>query len=156
MEKNKKQIFEIIVVILSILIVAILGSLFVNLGMGWFASLDKPMQWIPNIVIPIVWTIIYITFGVMLSLWIIKSGIPTRVIVWLIINGVLNVLWSLTFFTLHLTLLGNIVIILNLIASIVLFFNIYKHERVYAIITSIYPIWLSLATTLNLAMWILN
>ena len=156
MERNKKHIFEIVVVILSIAIVAILGSVFVNLGMDWFSSLNKPEQWIPNIVIPIVWTIIYITFGVILSLWIIKSGLPKAVILWLIINGILNILWCLTIFTLHLTLIGNIVIILNLIASIVLFLNIFKHEKIYAIITSIYPIWLSLATSLNLAIWILN
>ena len=152
----KSNGFKILITIVSILIVAILGSVFVNLGMKWFNSLTTPSQWIPNIVIPIVWTIIYITFGVVLSVWITKGGIPKTVIAWLIVNGILNVVWCLVFFTLGLTFIGNIVIVLNLIAGIVLFLKIYKYKPIYAVITAIYPIWLSLATTLNLALWILN
>jgi tryptophan-rich sensory protein len=48
------------------------------------------------------------------------------------------------------------VIILNLIASIVLWLDIYKYNKNYAYFVAIYPIWLSIATTLNLAIWILN
>ena len=66
MEKQKINIIQIILVIVSILVVAVLGSIFVNLGMDWFNSLIRPSQWIPNIIIPIVWTVIYITFGIIL------------------------------------------------------------------------------------------
>jgi tryptophan-rich sensory protein len=152
----KSNGFKILITIISILIVAILGSVFVNLGMDWFNSLTTPSQWISNIVIPIVWTIIYLTFGIVLSIWITKGGLPRSVIGWLIANGVLNVIWCLVFFTLGLTFIGNIVIVLNLIAGIVLFLQIYKYKPIYAVVTAIYPIWLSLATTLNLAIWILN
>ena len=152
----KSNGFKIFLIIVCIAIVAILGSVFVGIGMKWFGGLTTPSQWIPNIVIPIVWTIIYITFGVVLSIWVSRGSLNRSVVVWLIINGVLNVLWCLLFFTLKLTFVGNVVIILNLIAGIVLFLQIYKYNRVYAIITSIYPIWLSLATSLNLALWILN
>lgn len=147
---------NVIFIVVGILIVAGLGTLFVNLGMDWFNALDKPSQWIPNIVIPIVWTIIYALFGIILILWNKKGDIPKDVVVWLIINGVLNILWCLLFFTLNLTFVGNIAIILNLIAGIVLFLKIYKTQPLYATILSIYPIWLSIATTLNLALWILN
>ena len=61
MEKSNKT-KNIIITIVSIIIVAILGSVFVNLGMDWFNFLTKPSQWIPNIIIPIMWTIIYLTF----------------------------------------------------------------------------------------------
>ncbi|MBR6778681.1 MAG: tryptophan-rich sensory protein [Clostridia bacterium] len=153
---NKDKITKIIWSSIFILLVAVLGSVFVNLGMDWFNSLQKPSQWIPNIVIPIVWTIIYTTFGIINFLWIKKSEIPKNVVVLMIVNGVLNVLWCLVFFTLKLTFIGNIVIILNLIAGIVLWLNIFKTEKLYAYILSIYPLWLSIATTLNLALWILN
>jgi len=156
MEISRRKIIQIIIVILSILAVAVLGSLFVNLGIDWFNGLQKPSQWIPNILIPIMWTIIYITFGVVFTIWIIRSGIPTNIIVWLIINGVLNIFWCLVFFTLHLTLIGNFVIILNLIAGYTLLIQIIKSNQLYGMIISIYPIWLSLATSLNLALWILN
>ena len=147
---------KIILIIISIAIVAVLGSVFVNLGMDWFNSLVTPSQWIPNIVIPIVWSVIYITFAIVLSIWISQHPIPKGIIANLIINGILNILWCLVFFTLHLTFVGKIVIIFNLIASIILFIQIFNFRKVYAYFISIYPVWLCLATTLNLALWILN
>lgn len=156
MKNSKNNTLKIIITIASIIVVAVLGSVFVNIGMGWFNSLDKPTQWIPNIVIPIVWTVIYLTFGIVLTLWQIKSNLSVSVVVMLIINGILNILWCLVFFTLKLTFIGNIVIVINLIASIILFFFMYKYEKIYAWVTIIYPTWLSIATTLNLAIWILN
>lgn len=154
MERN--NIKKIVIAILSILIVAVLGSVFVNLGMDWFNSLDKPLQWIPNIVIPIVWTCIYLIFAIVLSVWISKTGIPKSVVILLIINGIINVLWCLLFFTLQLTFIGNIVIILNLIFAYYLVLEIKKYNNAYFYFTLLYPVWVSIATTLNTALWILN
>ena len=152
MNKNIK----ILITIISIIVVAGLGTLFVNLGIGWFNGLVKPSQWIPNFVIPIVWTIIYLAFITILTLWQLKENLPKDTFVLLVINGALNVLWCLIFFTLKQTFLGNIVIILNLIAGFWLLINILKKKPLYGYILTIYPVWLSIATTLNLAMWILN
>ena len=154
MERN--QIIKIVLSFVVIIAVAALGSVFVQIGMDWFNALIKPTQWVPNIVIPIVWTVIYIAFAVINFFWIKNDDIPTSTIVLMLINAVLNVLWCLTFFTLKQLLLGNIVILLNLIAGFVLVVDIFKNEKLYGYILSIYPIWLSIATTLNLALWILN
>ena len=154
MEKN--NIKKIIITILSILVVAILGSVFVNLGMDWFNSLTRPTQWIPNIVIPIMWTIIYLIFAIVNFNWIKGEGVPKVVKILMIVNGILNVLWCLTFFTLKLLFVGNIVIIFNLIAGILLWISIFKSKQIYSYFLAIYPVWLSIATTLNLALWILN
>lgn len=152
----KNNVLRIVSVVAPIILVAVLGSVFVNLGMEWFDSLTKPSQWIPNWVIPVVWTVIYITFAVVLLLWTSKESLLKSTVVLLIANGILNILWCLVFFSLQLTFVGNIVIILNLIASIVLWVNIFLQKKNYAYALAIYPIWLSVATTLNLAMWILN
>jgi tryptophan-rich sensory protein len=143
-------------VIAPIIIVAVLGSVFVNLGMDWFNALNKPSQWIPNWVIPVVWTVIYVIFAIILLNWTGKESLAKSTIALLVANGILNILWCLVFFTLKLTFVGNIVIILNLIAGITLWVNIFIQKQKYAYWISIYPIWLSIATTLNLAMWILN
>ena len=156
METKNSKTLHIILSFAFIAIVAGLGSLFVNLGMDWFNALSKPTQWIPNIVIPIVWTVIYIAFAIVNFFWIKNSAIPKTTWILMIVNGILNVLWCLVFFTLKQTFLGNVVIILNLIAGILLWISIYKDKKLYAYILSIYPIWLSIATTLNLATWILN
>jgi tryptophan-rich sensory protein len=152
----KNNILKIVGVVAPIAFVAILGSLFVNLGMDWFNGLIKPSQYIQNWIIPVVWTAIYIIFAVVLLLWSNKEEIQLSTKILLIVNGVLNVLWCLAFFTLNLTFIGNVVIILNLIAGIVLWLNVFMQHKGYAYWISIYPVWLSVATTLNLALWILN
>ena len=154
MIKNKFP--KSLIIFFSILLVAVLGSIFVNIGMEWFNALNKPTQWIVNIIIPIVWTIIYITFAVILIIWQNKDDLPVTTKVLLIINGVLNVLWCIVFFALKQTFGGNIVIILNLVLGYILVADIYKNKKLYGLILLIYPIWLSIATTLNLAIWILN
>ena len=153
---TKQKFLNGLFVVLPIALVAVLGAVFVNIGMEWFNGLAKPSQWIPNIVIPIVWTVVYLSFAVILIIWQNKGNIPLSTKILLIVNGVLNVLWCLIFFALKLTFVGNIVIVINLIAGIVLWLNIFKQQKLYSYILSIYPIGLSIATTLNLAMWILN
>ena len=58
---NTKNLFFIY---LTIFLTAVLGSIFVNLGNEWFNNLIKPKEWIPNFLIPVVWTIIYVLFSV--------------------------------------------------------------------------------------------
>lgn len=156
MSKNKQKILNISLIIVGILLVALIGSIFVNLGLNWYAQLNVPSQWILGIIIPIMWTIIYIVFATILIDWVVKTSIPKDVVTLLIINGILNLLWCLLFFTLHLTFVGSITIILNLVVAIVLIVRIFKYNEVYAFVASIYPIWVAIATTLNLCIWILN
>ena len=152
----KNNVLRIVSVIAPIVLVAVLGSVFVNIGMDWFDGLVKPTQWIPNWVIPIMWTVIYITFAVVLLMWSSKEFISKKTKILLIINGILNILWCFVFFTLKLTFIGNIVIVLNLIAGILLWINVFNQKKNYSYWIAIYPIWLSVATTLNFAIWILN
>lgn len=53
--------------VVFIVAVAGLGSFFVNLGMEWYTKLNTPSQWIPSFVIPIVWTIVYISFAIIFA-----------------------------------------------------------------------------------------
>lgn len=154
--KNSK-IISYVLIILSIGIVAGLGSLFVNLGMDWFSVLKTPSQFPPNFIIPIVWSVIYIIFAIVLCNWVSKGeGLPSSIKVLLILNGIFNILWCLIFFTLNQTFGGLVSIILLLIMAYVLVINIFKYNRVYGYFTLIYPVWVSIATTLNIALWVLN
>lgn len=147
---------RILISIVAIILVAGLGTLFTQLGMKWFDPLNLPSQWIPAFIFPIVWSVVYLSFGIILFLWQQNERLNTTTTLLLVINGVLNVLWCLVFFTLNLTFLGNVVIVINTIFAYVLTVNIFQQKKLYGLILSIYPIWLSLATTLNLAIWILN
>lgn len=147
---------KILKIILPVILVAGLGSLFVILGQDWIFNLNKPSQWLPNFIIPVMWTIIYTSFAIVLWRWTDKEKLSNQTKILLIINGFLNVLWCLVFFTVNLTLIGEIVIVLNLIFAVLLWIDINKQEKIYSYILSLYPIWLSLATMLNTAIWILN
>lgn len=140
----------------AIVVVAILGTVFTQLGMQWFDGLTKPTEWIPSFIIPIVWTVIYLAFAIILILWQNKRPLTKENIILLAINGVLNILWCLVFFTLKQLFLGNVVIVINALFAIRLLFEISKEDALYGLILSIYPIWLCIATTLNNALWILN
>ena len=149
----KKNIWFIIG---GIVLVAGLGTLFTQLGMGWFEGLERPKEWIPSFVIPIVWTVIYLLFIYVLIKWNNRRPLTKENIILLCINGFLNVLWCLVFFTLNQLLLGNIIIIINALFAIRLYLEICKEDAMNGLIISIYPIWLCIATTLNTALWILN
>lgn len=151
----RKQLKIQILSIVMVVLVAVLGSIFVNLGMKWYDSVVKPTQWIPSFIIPIVWSIIYLL--AILCIWVQISNSTNTILstVLFVLNGVLNVLWCLVFFALHLTLAGEIVIITNLIFGWFLYEKI-KGQNLYANLLLIYPLWLSIATSLNTAIWILN
>lgn len=147
---------NIIITIISILAVAVLGTIFAQIGMGWFEGLRKPTEWIPSFIIPIVWTVIYLLFAYVLIKWQSRTPLTKENIILLAINGVLNVLWCLVFFTLNQLFLGNVVIIINALFGLRLYFEICKQDAMNGLIISLYPIWLCIATTLNIALWILN
>ncbi len=152
---SKKLKYQLLAVA-SVIVVAGLGSLFVNLGMDWFNGLLKPTQWIPNILIPIVWTIIYALAVYILWKNIKEDEMDKSRTILFVINGFLNILWCLVFFTLNLTLLGGIVIILNLVFGWILVVNLFKSDNWQNKLMIVYSIWLSIATSLNLCLWILN
>lgn len=153
---KNENILNYVVGVSSVLLVALLGWVFVDIGMDWFNGLQRPSEWIANAFIPIVWTIIYSIFILYIIHLVRKEKDNKRVIILLIVNGVLNVLWCLIYFALNSLLGGQIIIILNLIASIWLLREICKTSEVFGYILTIYPIWLSIAACLNLAAWILN
>ncbi len=156
MNETKNNFWKYGIIIISVLLVAGLGTIFVNLGLDWFKGLNKPSFFVPSWVFGVVWTIIYGAFAVIVSLWARKENLKKSTLDLLIINGALNVVWCLLFFTLNNPILGLVTIIVNLIFSYLLIFNIYENKPIYSYILSIYPLWISIATALNLALWILN
>ena len=151
-----KNNLNIIITLVAVFLVAGLGSLFVNMGLEWLEELNKPSEWIPNFVIPIVWSIIYLSFAIIFSILLKQKLVSKKLIILSIVNGILNILWCLVFFTLNQLLLGNILIILNAFFGVLLLIEMIKTNKLYVNLLWIYPIWLFVATTLNLSLWILN
>ena len=156
MKLTKKEKINILLTVAFLVLVAGLGSLFVNLGIEWYSKLNTPSQWIPSFVIPIVWTVVYISFAIIFAFLYIDNLINKKIEILGIINGILNILWCLVFFTLNQLLLGNIIIIVNAFFATYLLIELLKINKWYINFLLLYPIWIYVATTLNLALWILN
>ncbi len=156
MKQFFKDNYKIIIICLAILVVAGVGSIFVNLGMDWYAGLAKPREWIPNFVIPLVWSVIYVLFAIILSI-LSKQNLLTKKTIYLcVFNGIFNVLWCLVFFTLNQLFIGNIIIIINAFIGVLLLVSLNKIDKNYIALLWLYVIWLLVATSLNVAVWILN
>ncbi len=124
MKQFFKENYKIIIICLSVLVVAGVGSIFVNLGMDWYAGLTKPTEWIPNFVIPLVWSVIYLLFAIILSI-LSKQNLLTKKTIYLcVFNGIFNVLWCLVFFTLNQLFIGNIIIIINAFIGVFLLISL--------------------------------
>lgn len=146
-----------VIIGLGVILVAVLGSIFSNLGMEWYNTLTMPSEWPPKFLFPVVWSTVYILAIITLCMVVRANCYNDKKIITLgIINGVLNVLWCLVFFALKQLFLGNVIIIFNVIAAFYFITELRRCGNLYFFLMLIYPLWVSLATSLNLAVWILN
>ncbi len=138
---------------------AAFGSWLTNRGMSWYQSINLPGWTPPGSVIGTVWTVIFIL--AMISVLIIWNRYFTEKNFWLIIlffiiNALLNVGWSYLFFSLNLIgpavfeagLLG-----LSVLALIIL---IWPYSLTAAILLLPYFGWVCFATYLTYQVWLLN
>lgn len=147
-----------------------IGSILISLSAGivgslatvpniptWYAELIKPPLLPPNWVFGPMWTLLYILMGIALALLIMhKSPDKKSAYMWFGVQLVLNTLWSVVFFGLHLPWVA-VVIIFGLIGSIimtVLTFRRFVPATVWLFVP--YLAWVCFATYLNIGVAILN
>lgn len=129
------------------------GGWLTSLGLGpWYDALRIPWFQPPSWVFTPAWTLIFILLA--FSTWrIARRGAPARitlVVYW--IQLVLNMLWSLFFFTMQrpdLALAEILVLDVVVVAMVVMYGRL---DRTAGWLLIPYPIWLMLATAINL--WI--
>ena len=125
--------------------------------MMWYPLLWRSPLTPPNIVFPIVWSILYLLMGISAGL-VQGSGHETRRLVMtvFIVQLVFNFLWCITFFTLRNPLLGFLDILL-LEAMVLLYIVLsYRVNRLASYLFVPYIAWLLMATYLNLYIYLHN
>ena len=138
----------------NILIPIILGSI-VGIISGLnnnYNNFIKPDIEHPNIVFPIVCTILYILMGI--SNYLIKKENKQEPIY--IIQLIFNLLWSIIFFNLKLYLLAFIWIILLIILVVIMIYRFYKINKIAAYIEIPYLLWIIFAAYLSYQVYLLN
>ncbi len=161
MENSKLSEYpRLIASILIPLIVGFIGSIVTITEIPtWYAALSKPAWAPPNWLFGPVWTILYILMGIALYLvW--REGLNRRDVRFAILifgaQLVLNLLWSIVFFSYH-ALLGSFFLIMLLwlviLANIIAFSIISKPAGLLLVP---YIVWVSIASYLNYSVYILN
>ena len=132
-----------------------LGGWLTSLGFGpWYDGLDKPWFQPPGWVFSPVWTILFVLLAI--ATWqVARRGAVARTALRLYaVQLVLNVAWSLLFFTLSnpLGALVDIVILDVLVIAMALVYGRIHRAAGWMLVP--YVVWLGLATTINA--WIVN
>lgn len=124
----------------------------------WYASLNKPSFNPPNYLFGSVWTTLYILMGI--SVFLIWKQPPStqrkNAIRLYLIQFALNLAWSFIFFNQHQIFLAliDIIAIWFLIQFTMIAFG--KIDKIAAWLLLPYLLWVTFATILNAAIWILN
>jgi benzodiazapine receptor len=155
-----KNWLKLAISIIFVQLVGILGSVFTSSSISdWYPSLIKPSFNPPSWLFGPVWTILYIMIGVSLFLvWTTKANDKVKKKAYQIfgVQLVLNGLWSIAFFGLHQPALAFLVIALLWISIILNIIAFYKIKKSAGCLLLPYFLWVSFASVLNFAIWMLN
>lgn len=152
--------FKLIVSLVLPFAAGAIGSYFTADAVAtWYTTLTKPTFSPPNWLFGPVWTLLYILMGIALFLVWKKysSSEQARESVWLfIIHLVINSLWSIVFFGWQNPENAFFVIIFLWLFIALLIWRFYQINKKAGLLLIPYFLWVSFASVLNYAIWILN
>lgn len=131
----------------------IVGTIFtVSSIQNWYAFLNKPSFSPPNYLFGPVWTILYALMGIAFYL-VRKNKFAVKLF---LAHLFFNAIWSIIFFGQHnigLALIDILIMWVMIVAMIPRFYKIRKQAS-YLLLP--YIMWVTFATALNYAVWVLN
>ena len=150
----KKRInYKILIIsLLIVYVVAFVGSIFTsgNTNSEWYQSI-KPTITPPNYVFPIVWNILF--FLIAISLYLVwtnsnKNQKPKIALIFAI-NFILNILWSVFFFSMKKPSLAFVELIFLWASIWLMIFTTWKINKTSSYLLMPYLIWVTFAGILN-------
>ena len=155
-----RKIIGFAVCVLIPLAAGAIGALFTTPAIPvWYAALTKPALTPPAWVFGPVWTLLYVLMGIALFLiWDNRTVTGGRRPAFraFFVQIILNVAWSAVFFGSHAMLAGFIVIAALWLSIIWTIFRFSKVSPAAAWLLAPYILWVSFASYLNLAIYLLN
>lgn len=151
MEKIKIYAKSILLPVIIGGIVGILISNYID-----YDSLIKPFLAPPNILFPIMWTILYILMGI--SYGILKSkNLLNSEIKWIYyLQLFVNAMWPIIFFIWKWRFFAFLWIILLDVLVIILIIKFYQKNKISGLLQIPYLLWSLFASYLNLSIYLLN
>ena len=148
-----KSALTLIVFLALVALVSVTGSKF--LPGPWYEALTKPEWTAPNWLFPPAWAILYVLIAV--AGWRVyeRQGFGPGLCVW-IVGLALNGIWSVLMFGQHQIGLAAVDIVL-LWTTVVAFIALnWRTDRIASLLFVPYLAWITYATALNIAIYILN
>lgn len=156
----KIEILPLIVSLAVCFLAAAVGSVFTTGAIDtWYESLNKPVFNPPNWIFGPVWSLLYLLMGISLYLvWITKANKMARRkgIIFFFIQLVLNLLWSILFFSLKSPTAAFVEIIILWILIFLTIKNFLQISKSAGRLLFPYLAWVSFAVILNLSIILLN
>ena len=146
-------------IILTLLIGGLSGFLIRDGIAAYDANIIKPPLTPPNLVFPIVWSILYLLMGIGIARVLTTDGakrVQNRALIVYALQLFFNFCWSLIFFNAQAFLFAFIWLMVLWIMIIVMIYLFAKQSKWSALLQLPYLIWVSFAGYLNLGVWILN
>jgi len=155
-----KKTFDLILAVLICQGMGLIGSLFTTPAIpSWYAGLIKPSFNPPNWIFAPAWILLYTLMGIAAFLiWNRRNGkkkIKTALVLFSV-QLVLNSLWSIIFFGLHLPQYAFLEILVLWVFILLTLLSFYKISKPAGLLLLPYILWVSFATILNLSIMILN
>ena len=124
----------------------------------WYSTLVKPALNPPNWIFFPVWTLLYVMMGISFYLvWRKGFNNKTKTAIYLFSTQLLlNFLWTFIFFGLKLMLLAFVEIVILWVMILITILRFYKISKGAAYLLIPYIVWVSFASYLNLAIFLVN
>ena len=122
---------------------------------GWYATIAKPTFTPPNVVFPLVWSVLYALMAIAAWRVYCRCGVDVSILLWGL-QLAANAAWSPIFFRAHAIgwALADILLILLLVALTTYFFL--KRDKAAGLMMVPYVVWVAFASALNLQIFRLN
>ena len=148
----------IICIIIPLAVGAISGYATVSSISTWYAALNKPSFNPPNYIFGPVWTTLYLLMGISLYMVVRTTSNKDRrrATALFAVQLTLNFIWSFLFFTFHQTGLALINIGMLWLSIAGMIWAFYQVNKTAALLQIPYIMWVSFASVLNAAIWVLN
>lgn len=153
---DSNTLFNLIIALAGVLITVGLALFFTDTKSYWYQHLEHPSVMMPGILYPIIWGVLYLIVFIVLFILLQKKKMDFKKTVLFLTNGLLQIIWCFVFFTLHSTLGGVAVMILNVTAAGLLLYQIYKTNHKLGSVFLAYWLFMVFAAVINTATWILN
>lgn len=142
----------------SILIPVIVGAIvaFVTSSFIDYNSLVQLPLSPPSILFPIVWSILYVLMGVSYGILDSNSLVDSDINFIYYLQLFVNALWSIFFFIVKWRFFAFLWIILLLVLVIIMIIRFYRKNKISGLFQIPYLLWVTFATYLNFAIWLLN